>query len=143
MEAQSLSLSVAFAAGILSFLSPCVLPLVPAYISHLGGASVDRIQGAGARASTFLHAVAFVSGFSLVFTAFWVSLGLIGYFLPLYLELIRQIGGVVLILFGLHVLGVFKIPWLYMERRFHLDPAKTGRSLPVSLLVGMLFAAGW
>lgn len=143
MEAGSLSLTVAFAAGLLSFLSPCVLPLVPAYIGHLGGASISEIRGVGARARTLMHAVAFVSGFSLVFTVFWVSLGAIGYVLPLYLDLIRQIGGVVLIVFGLHVLGVFHIPLLYAEKRFHLDPTKTGRSLPVSFLIGMLFAAGW
>lgn len=141
MDAQNLSLMVAFGAGILSFLSPCVLPLVPAYIGHLAGAS--SLSDAGfRRAATMLHSAAFVLGFSLVFVGFWASIGLIGHVLPGYSDLFRQLGGLVLVVMGLHQMGVWRIPVLYRELR--VEPRLDSAPNPVtSFLVGVAFAAGW
>ena len=145
MMSGEISLLIAFAAGILSFLSPCVLPLVPAYLTHLAGNQVagnkladDRLD----RLRLFGHAVAFVLGFTLIFVALWVAVGAVGYFVQGYYDYLRIAGGVVLIVFGLHELGLFQIPALYRERRFYLT--NRGRaSLPVSFLIGVVFAAGW
>ena len=141
MDAQNLSLLVAFGAGVLSFLSPCVLPLVPAYIGHLAGTtSVSAPESR--RAVTLFHSAAFVLGFSLVFVGFWASIGLIGYVLPGHADLFRQVGGVVLIVLGLHQMGIFQVPLLFRE--FRVEPRLTSTATPVtSLLVGVAFAAGW
>ncbi len=141
MDSQNLSLLVAFGAGLLSFLSPCVLPLVPAYIGHLAGTSSISAPESR-RMVTLVHSVAFVLGFSLVFVGFWASIGLIGYVLPGYADLFRQVGGVVLIVLGLHQMGLFQISLLYRE--FRMEPRLTSAATPVtSLLVGVAFAAGW
>lgn len=141
MDTQNLSLLVAFGAGLLSFLSPCVLPLVPAYVGHLAGTS-SLSAPESRRMVTMLHSVAFVLGFSLVFVGFWASIGLVGYVLPGYADLFRQVGGVVLIVMGLHEIGVLKIPFLYRE--FRMDLQLNSAATPVtSLLVGVAFAAGW
>ncbi len=141
MDTQNLSLLVAFGAGLLSFLSPCVLPLVPAYVGHLAGTS-SLSAPESRRMVTMLHSVAFVLGFSLVFVGFWASIGLVGFVLPGYADLFRQVGGVVLIVMGLHEIGVLKIPFLYRE--FRMDLQLNSAATPVtSLLVGVAFAAGW
>ncbi len=91
---------------------------------------------------TLFHSLAFVLGFSLVFVGFWASIGLIGYVLPGYSDIFRQVGGVVLIVLGLHQMGIWKIPFLYREMR--LEPQLNSTATPVtSLLVGVAFAAGW
>ena len=91
---------------------------------------------------TLVHSVAFVLGFSLVFVGFWASIGLIGYVLPGYADLFRQVGGVVLIVLGLHQMGLFQVSLLYRE--FRMEPRLTSAATPVtSLLVGVAFAAGW
>ena len=142
MGPENLSLLVAFGAGILSFLSPCVLPLVPAYVGYLAGSSVQTSAASSRRTSTLIHSAAFVLGFSLIFVGFWASIGLIGNVLHGYLGLMRQIGGVVLILLGLHQVGVFQIGFLY--RQFRVEPRLAARATPItSLLVGVAFAAGW
>lgn len=141
MDPANLSIVVAFGAGVLSFLSPCVLPLVPAYVGHLAGASAASAPE-GRRSITLLHSAAFVLGFSLVFVTFWASVGLIGFVLPGYVELFRQAGGVVLIVLGLHQTGIWRMPFLY--RQFRMEPQLDRRATPVtSLLVGIAFAAGW
>ena len=141
MDSQNLSLLVAFGAGLLSFLSPCVLPLVPAYIGHLAGSS-SLSAPESRRTVTMLHSVAFVLGFSLVFVGFWASIGLIGHVLPGYADLFRQLGGVVLIVLGIHQMGIWKIPLLYRE--FRMEPRLNSAATPAtSLLVGVAFAAGW
>jgi len=139
IEVQPTSILVAFAAGLVSFISPCVLPLVPAFLGHLAGASLG---GEVARGRVFTHALAFVVGFSLVLTGIWVAIGLLGYFVRDYYDPLRQAGGALLVVLGLHALGIVHIPWLYEERRFHLV-RKGPPSLPTSFLVGMVFAAGW
>jgi cytochrome c-type biogenesis protein len=146
LEIDSLSLLsavLAFGAGVLSFLSPCVLPLVPAYIGHLAGASLSPDAPAVQRATTLSHALAFVLGFTTVFVLFWTIIRVVDlYVFPGFVNYVRQIGGVVLIVMGLHVAGVFRIPLLYREKRIHLAP-RGAPSLPMSFAVGVLFAAGW
>jgi len=142
LGSENLSLLVAFGAGILSFLSPCVLPMAPAYVGYLAGSSAQVPLSDARRTSTLVHSVSFVLGFSIIFVGFWASVGLIGYVLPGYASLMRQIGGVVLIVMGLHQAGVFQISLLY--RQFKLEPRLGARATPLtSLLVGVAFAAGW
>lgn len=139
---DNISVAIAFAAGLLSFLSPCVLPLVPAYLGHLAGTSVHELDGATHRRAALSHAALFVLGFSVVFIVFWISIGLIGYLVQDYASLLRQGGGILLIIMGLHVSGLLRIPWLYQERRFQAGAGwKTGYLS--SFGIGLLFAAGW
>ena len=168
LEIGGVSIFLAFAAGLLSCLSPCVLPLVPAYLGYLTGASLEpadaggRSAGvqqaaaiAGSRGTTavvmpvvsgppspFLHAVSFVSGFSLVLVAFGVSLGILGYFLRDHQEIILKISGTLLIVMGLHLANVITIPFLDRERRVD---APTGERIGYarSFVVGSTFSAGW
>lgn len=143
MENESFSFAIAFAAGFLSFASPCVLPLVPVYLSYLAGAAV----GAGGRAPTrlelFVQALAFVFGFSVVFVSLGAIAGLIGVSLAPQLPIIRQIGGVILIVFGLHTAGVFRITALLREWRPQISPASGRFGSATSFVLGMVFAFGW
>ncbi len=134
-------LLAAFAAGIVSFLSPCVLPLVPAYIGHLAGTTVAEARTLPRRV-VLGHAALFVVGFSAVFTLFWISVGLALDAVGDWRTQIRQVGGVVLIIVGLNQLGFFNLPFLAKERRLHVEPSRPAGPV-TSLLVGMLFAAGW
>ena len=133
---------VAFGAGIASFLSPCVLPLVPAYIGHLAGTSVSEEQDAQATMRTVAHAAFFVLGFSTIFVLLWTLIGLVGWAIQGYTYYLRYVGGVILVVFGLHVAGVFRLRWLNQERRVYVDRSRP-RSLLTSWLVGLTFAAGW
>ena len=146
MEITGLSLlsaAVAFGAGVLSFLSPCVLPLVPAYLGHLAGASLSPGAPAVRRGTTLSHALAFVLGFTTVFVLFWTVIRLIDLFVfPGFVQLLRQVGGVVLIVMGLHVAGLLRIPLLYRQKRLELH-RRGAPSLPLSFAVGVVFAAGW
>src|SRR5207302_3499268 len=118
----------AFAAGILSFLSPCVLPLVPAYLAHLTGTTAT-LDGDTARRSTIAHAVSFVLGFTAVFTLLGASVGLLGaifssdnaYFFQDHQKILDEIGGVFLIVLGINLIGIIRIPILY--RTYTLEPA--------------------
>ena len=140
MEVQSFSLFLAFGAGILSFISPCVLPLVPVYVAHLAGSTASESEGR--RASTFFHALSFVIGFSLVFVALGAAMGLIGSAVAPQMPLLRKIVGVVLVVLGIHLTGLVKIPWLYREAR--LDYAPRGApGYARSFLVGSAFSIGW
>lgn len=141
MNSTSISLPLAFIAGLLSFASPCVLPLVPAYLGHLSGVTLNPTRRhAGGR--TALHALLFVLGFGLVFVGLWTSLGLLGAVVPRLLPLLRQIGGALLIVMGLQVMGVLRLPLLYREKRMAFRPIGPP-SLSSSFLVGVIFAAGW
>jgi cytochrome c-type biogenesis protein len=134
---------VAFGAGLLSFLSPCVLPLVPAYLGHLAGASLSPGAPRVSRWTTLSHATAFVLGFTAVFVLFWTVIRLVDlYLFPGVIHLVRQVGGVVLIVMGLHVAGVLRIPLLLRERRLYFE-RRGSPSLPASFIVGVVFAAGW
>lgn len=142
MDPENITLLVAFGAGVLSFLSPCVLPMVPAYVGYLAGSSAQSPLEKARRLDTLVHSAAFVLGFSLVFVGFWASIGVIGFVLPGYAELMRQIAGIILIAMGLHQAGLLRIALLYRE--FRLAPQLMARSTPVaSMLVGVAFAAGW
>jgi len=141
MDGENVTLLVAFAAGVLSFASPCVLPLVPAYISHMVTASGAR-PGNPSRFISLLHAAAFVAGFSLIFIGFWSSIGLVGFLFLDNARYMRELGGAVLIFMGLHLLGVINIGFL--NREYSVDQGRGGRvGYPRSLLMGMTFAAGW
>ena len=138
-EPVSLGLFVAFAAGLLSFLSPCVLPLVPSYVGFITGMSLPEMQGR--RRAALLHAGLFVLGFSLVFVLLGASATALGRALNYWQVWLTRAGGVLIILFGLYCLGVVKIGAFQMERRVQLEHKPVGYL--GSVLVGMAFAAGW
>jgi len=135
---------IAFLAGLVSFVSPCVLPLVPAYLSLLTGESLEDLKAetrAAARLQAVAHALAFVAGFSLIFIGLGLSASAIGGALDANRVLIAQVGGVLVVILGLHMMGMIRIPWLMMDARFHVQHGR--RTLWTSALVGMAFAAGW
>jgi cytochrome c-type biogenesis protein len=139
------SLIAAFAAGFLSFVSPCVLPLIPGYISFVSGVSVEEMRADAApttsRVQVFITSLAFVIGFSLVFIALGASATAIGKFLFSKLPLLSKIAGVILIVFGLHTMGVFRLAFLETEKRVHAQRKPAG---PLgAMLVGIAFAFGW
>ncbi|MCH7839677.1 MAG: hypothetical protein IID38_05525, partial [Planctomycetes bacterium] len=118
--------AIAFAAGVIAFLSPCVLPMVPAYVMHLAGVSTST--AGDQRGVTFRHSVAFVLGFSLIFVALGASVGAVGFIVRDNILLLQKIAGVLLIVLGLNMLGVLKIPWLYRTYQFDFgsnSPAET------------------
>jgi len=138
-EPASLGLLVAFAAGLLSFLSPCVLPLVPSYVGFLTGMTLPELSDR--RRVAALHALLFVAGFSLIFVLLGASATALGGALKYYQLWIARIGGVLIILFGLVGLGVIRIGWLEQERRLQFQHKPVGYL--GSALVGMAFGAGW
>jgi len=132
---------LAFSAGLLSFLSPCVLPLVPAYISYLTGSSIEDLKNDKTKLNTLYKSFGFVLGFSIIFILMGVSITSLGKILITYKDLFRKIGGTLIIIFGLHTIGVLKIKLFYFEKRFlYLDKIKGPFS---SIIMGMAFAAGW
>ena len=142
---QDVTLLAAFAAGFLSFVSPCVLPLIPGYISFVSGVSVEEMRGdappATSRLQVFLTSLAFVIGFSIVFVLLGASATAIGKLLFAKLPLLSKIAGGILILFGLHTMGVFRIAFLDAEKRVHQQRKPAG---PLgAVLVGVAFAFGW
>jgi cytochrome c-type biogenesis protein len=145
MNISQIGYGVAFIAGLASFLSPCVLPLVPIYLAQLIGHSVyrsaDGQQGHQARLDTFLHALMFVLGFTLAFVALGATASTLGSFLRSYQILLRQVGGIILVIFGLHLTGILTVPIFYWQKRFEFRPSRP--SYPASLLIGLIFAIGW
>ena len=144
MPTENVSILFALAAGLLSFISPCCLPMVPAYVGYLSGrvaATPAGVQIADRRA-TFFHALFFVLGFGAVFTALGASAGLLGFYLRDYLPLVRPVGAAMLVLFGLQMMGVIRLNWLYREIKIGTGPGSRGGYL-ASFLVGNIFAAGW
>lgn len=140
MEASAtVGLAIAFTGGLLSFLSPCVLPLVPSYVTFITGMSLDEAQRE--RRTVFVHALLFVIGFSLVFIALGAGATMLGSVLHAYRGWISRIGGVLVIIFGLYLLGVFNIVAFARERRVHLADKPAGYL--GTFLVGVAFAAGW
>ena len=142
---QNVSLLAAFAAGFLSFVSPCVLPLIPGYISFVSGVSVEEMRAeappATSRVQVFLTSLAFVIGFSIVFVALGASATAVGKFMFAKLPLLSKIAGVILIIFGLHTMGVFRLAFLDTEKRVHSQRKPAG---PLgAMLVGIAFAFGW
>jgi cytochrome c-type biogenesis protein len=144
------SLIAAFGAGVLSFISPCVLPLVPGYLSFISGVSLDQMRTAPAGSApvpgiaggqVFLASLAFVCGFSVVFIALGATASTLGAALLERLSLLGKIAGILLILFGLHTMGLLKIRWLYAEKRFQSSSKPAG--LFGAFVVGLAFAFGW
>lgn len=141
---MSVSFPAAFFFGLLSFFSPCVLPLVPAYLSYMSGASIEELSSARGRVAikrTGLKSVLFVLGFSTVFIALGATATSVGQMLNDKLDLFMKIGGVVLVVFGLHMAGLFKIKALYSEKRFHMRMGQV--SGLGAFLIGVTFAFGW
>jgi len=136
--------AVAFSAGLFSFLSPCVLPLFPSYISFITGMSVSDLTAdlsGAARRRVMVHALSFVLGFSLVFVALGASFSAAGQFLLDYRNLIRQVGGALIVLFGLYIAGVFQLAAMGRTMQFQLREKPAGYL--GSLVVGITFAIGW
>lgn len=142
MSLTFLSLLAAFGAGVLSFLSPCVLPLVPGYLSYLAGVSLEEVQSQpSARWRVSQHALWFVLGCALLLTLLGAAAALVGHALSTYQQVLERIGGLLLILFGIALTGLIPIPWLSRDHRIQMKP---GRSVWWrSGLVGIAFGASW
>ena len=147
----NLNFATAFLAGLVSFVSPCVLPLIPAYLSFLTGSSLEELKAetdAASRVRVMLHALAFVAGFTVVFMALGLSVSALGSFFAsdqifgaTVKDWIARIGGAIVIILGLNMIGLFKIPALMMDKRVQVR--SVNRSFFASFLVGIGFAAGW
>ncbi len=142
---DDISIIGAFAAGTISFLSPCVLPLVPGYISMVSGISLDRLQAESegdpkiARV-VLLNSVFFILGFSLTFITLGASASAIGQIVMSRMSILYRLAGLLIIIFGLHLIGIFKIPFLYQDKRFHnVKP----RGMAGAFVLGLAFAFGW
>jgi cytochrome c-type biogenesis protein len=144
-QAQDISIFIAFSAGFISFASPCVLPLIPSYITYITGVSFKELTDAETRAKlrwkTIVHSLFFIMGFSTVFILMGASASYLGQLLIDYQEWIMKGGGVLIIILGIHFTGVISLPFLQMEKRFELRKKPLGYL--GSFLVGIVFAAGW
>ena len=142
---QTLSFMIAFSAGFLSFISPCVLPLVPSYLAYITGLSLEDLTREGQtpqiRWMAIKNSTLFILGFSCVFILFGASATAVGRLLLTYQEVLRQVGGILIVLFGLYIMGVLKLPFLMGEKRFHFNRRPVGHL--GTFLVGIAFAAGW
>ncbi len=139
---EPLSPLIAFSAGLLSFLSPCVLPLVPVYLASLSGPEIFETGASKRRLPIFLHSLSFVIGFSIVFVTLGAVAGLFGFAISAHLAVIREIAGSLLIVFGLFMLVALKVPWLNYERR--LAPSQTVTTGYLrSFLTGAVFCLTW
>jgi len=142
MDFANITLGLAFLAGLASFLSPCVFSLVPAYIGYLGGRAAGGEVTESNRFITFTHGLAFVLGFSLVFVTLGVASSAFGRLLFDLRFILSKVGGIVVIIFGLHMIGVFRIPFLEYDARVHQLPDRKWGYLS-SALMGVFFSAGW
>jgi cytochrome c-type biogenesis protein len=142
MDASEITMGLAFLAGLASFLSPCVFSLVPAYISYLGGRAAGGEASGSGRFDTFTHGLAFVLGFSLVFVVMGVAVSAAGGLLYDMRTWLEKIGGIVVVIFGLHMMSVFQIPFLEYDARVHTSPDRKWGYLS-SALLGVFFSAGW
>ncbi len=140
MDATSqVTIGLAFIAGLASFLSPCILPLVPAYVSYLSGRAL--VEGDASRKQALIHGTAFVIGFSVVFILLGMAASALGGWLYSIRTLLTQIGGAIVIIFGIHMTGLVRIPFLEYDIRPDADLSGTG--LLSSALMGVFFSAGW
>jgi len=137
----SVTFAVAFLAGLLSFLSPCVLPLVPSYLGFVTGMSLDDLRAGADRKAILVPALVFVAGFSLVFLFMGLAATFLGQLFQLYRDWIARVGGVLIVIFGLHLLGVFRIAPFMRERRLQLQSKPAG--LLGAGIAGFVFGAGW
>jgi cytochrome c-type biogenesis protein len=155
---ENVTLLAAFGAGLLSFISPCVLPLIPGYLSYISGMSLDDMRGTAVapvaggaavavasptavRRRIIISSLAFIVGFSIVFVALGASASALGRFMMARLDVLGKIAGAIIIVFGLHTMGILRIEWLYQEKRVHTNRRPAG---PFgAMLVGVAFAFGW
>ncbi|HSO11813.1 MAG TPA: cytochrome c biogenesis protein CcdA [Anaerolineales bacterium] len=142
MDIANVSVGLSFLAGLASFLSPCVFSLVPAYIGYLGGRAAGGETTESNRFTTFTHGLAFVLGFSVVFIALGVATASLGRLLFDLREIFAKVGGVVVIIFGLHMIGVFRLKFLEYDTRVQQVPDRKWGYLS-SVLMGVFFSAGW
>ncbi len=138
----NISIGLAFLAGLASFLSPCVFSLVPAYISYLGGRAAGGENRPGSRFATFTHGLAFVFGFTVVFVFFGVAASLFGSLLYDVRNWVARIGGIIVVIFGLHMTGLFRITFLDYDVRIHSAPDRR-KGYIASFFMGVFFSAGW
>lgn len=145
MEGTQLSIFMAFLAGLLSFVSPCVLPLVPSFVTYITGLTFEDITSdkdrARIRKITISNSLAFIAGFTTIFILFGASATFIGQVFLQYQDIIQKVGAVLIILFGLYIMGVLKLNFLTKEKKFHIENKPSGYF--GSYIVGMAFAAGW
>ncbi|MGY8799228.1 MAG: cytochrome c biogenesis CcdA family protein [Longimicrobiales bacterium] len=141
MSETEVGIFIAFTAGIFSFLSPCVLPLVPSYLTLVTGMSLEDLEAGVNRKATFIHSLLFVLGFSVIFILLGASASFLGQFFRQYEIWIARVGGLVIIILGLHLSGVFKLTPLMREKRMHFNNKPAGYIGTFG--VGMAFGAGW
>jgi cytochrome c-type biogenesis protein len=144
VDGGQVSFGLAFVAGLASFLSPCVLPVVPGYVGFVTGVTLDDVRAEGGDARRWqagVHAALFILGFSLLFVALGASATALGTVVRRALPLIQQVGGAVVVLFGLYLLGVVRLPLLMQERRVQLSAKPAG--MLGSVIAGVAFGAGW
>lgn len=142
MDISRITISLAFLAGLASFLSPCVFSLVPAYVGYLGGRAAGGEGSGGNRLVTFTHGLAFVLGFSVVFIILGVAVSAAGGLLYDVRSYLAKIGGIVVVILGLHMIGVYRIPFLEYDTRVHTAP-NAAWGYASSALLGVFFSAGW
>ncbi|HEX9332553.1 MAG TPA: cytochrome c biogenesis protein CcdA [Anaerolineales bacterium] len=142
MDIARVTIGLAFLAGLASFLSPCVFSLVPAYIGYLGGRAAGGEATASNRFVTFTHGLAFVLGFSFVFITLGVASSAFGHLLFDLRFVLSKVGGIIVMIFGLHMIGVFRIPFLEYDTRVQQMPDRKWGYLS-SALMGVFFSAGW
>ena len=138
-ESVTVGLTLAFTAGLLSFLSPCVLPLIPSYVTFVTGVSLDDVDRV--KRSALVHALLFVLGFTIIFLLLGATATLLGRALLVHRIWISRIGGVLIVLFGLYMMGVLNVGFFARERRVHLSNKPLGYL--GSVVVGLAFGAGW
>ncbi|AZU61666.1 cytochrome c biogenesis CcdA family protein [Neobacillus mesonae] len=140
---SDVNIFLALGAGFLSFISPCCLPLYPAFLSYITGMSVAELQNDNAllQKRSLLHTIFFLIGFSAIFIAMGFATSFIGSFFTEYKDLIRQLGGIFIVFFGLVIVGVFKPDFMMKDRRFEFKNRPSGYI--GSVLIGMAFSAGW
>ncbi len=139
----TVQLLTALGAGVLTFLSPCVLPLIPGYVAFMTGMSATEVAGEKRKVTAVLiPSLLFVAGFTTVFVALGASASAVGSFLGQYRDVLEKVAGVIIIALGFFMLGIVKVPWLYGEARFEMQKARRFGSL-AALVMGMAFAFGW
>jgi cytochrome c-type biogenesis protein len=145
MASENVSYIVAFVAGLLTYLSPCLLPLIPAFIAYITGVSFsdlkDEEKKRDVRRKTVIHSLLFIAGFSVIFILLGLTATFIGKFLFHYQKIIRIAGGILIMLFGLQLMGILKLDFLIKERKLNI--ATKGASYLGSFLIGVTFAAAW